>query len=146
MVCQINQNGCLKLCGWVILTKFDYVPHQTELAFPPISVCGGFSMNVPLLSPRPLLLFWNTGTPNILQLPFDQLRSQMLCPTSVPLSMTWSQVVNSGNIGSKGMFLESKVSAVILYLPSSKLLVPSHTCCCSCQSRVAVCSSRGSCC
>lgn len=57
MVCQINQNDGLKLCGWVILTELDCVAHQTELVLSSIPVCSGFSMYVPLQSPQPLLLF-----------------------------------------------------------------------------------------
>lgn len=91
MVCQINQNDCLKLCGWVIRTAFDYVAHQTQSWCFPLFLSVVDSVCMFLSCHHGLCFCFETQespTSFSCDMPFDQLRSQMLCSSGVPLSMT----------------------------------------------------------
>lgn len=133
VVCQINQS-------------LNWLTPDRELVLSSIPICNGFS--VFLSCHHGLCFCFETQEPLTsfsCDVHFDQLRSQMLGSTGVPLSMTVLVVSGeNGNTGSKGIFW--KAGYMQEFWPSSKLLVPSCTCCCSCQSRVVVCCGRGSCC
>lgn len=84
MVCQINQNDGLKLCGWVILTKLDHVAHQTESWCFPLFLSAVDSACMFLSCCHGLCFCFETWEPLTsfsCDMPFGQLRSQMLCST-----------------------------------------------------------------